>query len=133
MPLFLVANPLAVGWNKGRQQIKGDVRGLEVLGVGMRDVVRHRAEGGVTRRCTRRFAAKDARDVDAGELSLDDVALGDSIALNGACMTVTSKAAQSFTVDVSRESLDCTTGLGARAWIAPPDWARRVKSIWKKP
>ncbi len=44
---------------------------------------------------------------------LDDVGLGDSIALNGACMTVTSfdKAAQTFTVDVSAESLDKTTGL----------------------
>jgi riboflavin synthase len=46
---------------------------------------------------------------------LDDVALGDSIALNGACMTVTTfDAAQaSFTVDVSLESLDKTAGLGA--------------------
>ncbi|MCT9809362.1 riboflavin synthase [Acidovorax sp. Be4] len=44
---------------------------------------------------------------------LDDVGLGDSIALNGACMTVTSfdKAAHTFTVDVSAESLDKTTGL----------------------
>ena len=44
---------------------------------------------------------------------LDDVGLGDSIALNGACMTVTSfdKPASSFTVDISAESLDKTTGL----------------------
>lgn len=44
---------------------------------------------------------------------LDDVGLGDSIALNGACMTVTSfdKDAHTFTVDVSAESLDKTTGL----------------------
>ena len=44
---------------------------------------------------------------------LDDVGLGDSIALNGACMTVTSlQAAQlQFTVDVSAESLDKTAGL----------------------
>ena len=44
---------------------------------------------------------------------LDDVGLGDSIALNGACMTVTTfdKATHSFTVDVSAESLDKTTGL----------------------
>ena len=41
---------------------------------------------------------------------LDDVALGDSIALNGACMTVTSfNAAQNlFTIDISAESLDKT-------------------------
>jgi riboflavin synthase len=45
---------------------------------------------------------------------LDDVGLGDSIALNGACMTVTTldPARASFTVDVSAESLDKTSGLG---------------------
>lgn len=52
-------------------------------------------------------------DVHAGGLPLGDVALGDSIALNGACMTVTSKTDDGFTVDVSRESLNCTAGLDA--------------------
>jgi riboflavin synthase len=44
---------------------------------------------------------------------LDDVASGDSIALNGACMTVTGfdAAAATFEVDVSAESLDKTAGL----------------------
>ncbi|WP_347485349.1 riboflavin synthase [Vandammella animalimorsus] len=44
---------------------------------------------------------------------LDDVVLGDSIALNGACMTVTALAldAQTFMVEVSAESLRLTTGL----------------------
>ena len=44
---------------------------------------------------------------------LDDVQLGDSIALNGACMTVTTfdAAADSFTIDLSAESLDKTAGL----------------------
>ena len=44
---------------------------------------------------------------------LDDVQLGDSIALNGACMTVTSldAAVLAFTVDISAESLDKTAGL----------------------
>ncbi len=44
---------------------------------------------------------------------LEDVGLGDSIALNGACMTVTSldTAAGHFTVDISAESLDKTAGL----------------------
>jgi riboflavin synthase len=51
--------------------------------------------------------------IDAGGLPLEDVALGDSISLNGACMTVVAKTADSFTVDVSRESLDCTAGLDA--------------------
>ena len=45
---------------------------------------------------------------------LDDVGLGDSIALNGACMTVTTLdlPARRFTIDVSAESLARTTGLG---------------------
>ncbi|MGB7481391.1 MAG: riboflavin synthase [Burkholderiaceae bacterium] len=51
--------------------------------------------------------------VDAGGLPLADVALGDSIAINGACMTVIAKAANGFTVDVSRESLNRTVGLDA--------------------
>ncbi len=44
---------------------------------------------------------------------LDGVGLGDSIALNGACMTVTSfdPVQARFTVDVSAESLDKTAGL----------------------
>lgn len=44
---------------------------------------------------------------------LDDVGLGDSIALNGACMTVTSLDANAgnFTIDISAESLDKTAGL----------------------
>jgi riboflavin synthase len=44
---------------------------------------------------------------------LDDVQLGDSIALNGACMTATSFDAKAgrFTVDISAESLDKTAGL----------------------
>lgn len=44
---------------------------------------------------------------------LDDVALGDSIAHNGACMTVTTldTASSRFTIDVSAESLSKTTGL----------------------
>jgi len=44
---------------------------------------------------------------------LDDVGLGDSIALNGACMTVTSldPGQKLFTIDISAESLDKTAGL----------------------
>ncbi len=44
---------------------------------------------------------------------LGDVGLGDSIALNGACMTVTTldTAANQFTIDISAESLDKTAAL----------------------
>lgn len=51
--------------------------------------------------------------VQAGKLELGDVAIGDSIAIQGACMTVIAKTAQTFDVEVSRESLNCTVGLGA--------------------
>ncbi|MDF1483869.1 riboflavin synthase [Ramlibacter sp. H39-3-26] len=46
---------------------------------------------------------------------LDDVAPGDSIALNGACMTVAALQPQAgrFDIDISQESLGRTTGLGA--------------------
>jgi riboflavin synthase len=50
---------------------------------------------------------------------LDDVGLGDSIALNGACMTVTTfdAPAQQFTIDISAESLDKTAGLDAQGSV----------------
>lgn len=51
--------------------------------------------------------------VDAQRVSVADARVGDSIALNGACMTITSLAGQRFTVDVSRESLSKTVGLHA--------------------
>ncbi len=51
--------------------------------------------------------------VDAGALDLRDVAIGDSIAIQGACMTAIALEGSRFKVEVSRESLDKTTGLGA--------------------
>jgi len=50
---------------------------------------------------------------------LTDVGLGDSIALNGACMTVTTLdlPANQFTIDISAESLDKTAGLDALGTI----------------
>lgn len=46
---------------------------------------------------------------------LDDVSLGDSIALNGACMTVTrlDSSRHQFSIDISAESLARTTGLAS--------------------
>ncbi|OWT75559.1 MULTISPECIES: riboflavin synthase [unclassified Achromobacter] len=49
--------------------------------------------------------------IDAGALDLSDVGLGDSIAIQGACMTVVALQGREFQVDVSRESLNLTTGL----------------------
>ncbi|MGE0876675.1 MAG: riboflavin synthase [Burkholderiales bacterium] len=50
-------------------------------------------------------------EVDAGQLALGDVALGDSVCVQGACLTVTRKRGRSLYFDVSRETLDCTAGL----------------------
>ncbi len=54
--------------------------------------------------------------IESGGLSLGDVVVGDSIAVNGICLTVVARKARSFEADVSRETLACTSGfnLGAR-------------------
>ncbi len=55
--------------------------------------------------------------VETRQLGMDDVQLGDSIAVNGVCLTVVQMEGGTFTVDVSRETLNCTVGLdrqGAR-------------------
>jgi riboflavin synthase len=49
--------------------------------------------------------------VSAPALDLKDVALGDSIAHGGVCLTVIAKKKGAYQVDVSKETLDCTTGL----------------------
>jgi len=46
----------------------------------------------------------------AGDLDLADVAIGDSIAVNGVCLTVVGLHAAAFEADVSRETLACTAG-----------------------
>ena len=47
--------------------------------------------------------------IDAGALDLDDVALGDSIAVAGVCLTVAELDGMGFAVDVSPETLALTT------------------------
>ena len=49
--------------------------------------------------------------IDAAGLDLSDVAIGDSIAIQGACMTVIALDGSQFTVEISRESLNKTVGL----------------------
>jgi len=52
----------------------------------------------------------DARlDLDTGKLPLDGVALGDSIAVNGVCLTAVALTERGFAADVSRETLTLTT------------------------
>lgn len=50
-------------------------------------------------------------DIAPGMLDLRDVNTGDSIAINGVCLTVAALADDRFSVDVSRETLSCTEGL----------------------
>ncbi|MFD0913162.1 riboflavin synthase [Methylophilus luteus] len=50
--------------------------------------------------------------IQASDLGLQDVQLGDSIAVNGVCLTVTSLEQNTFEVMASKVTLDVTTGLG---------------------
>lgn len=58
---------------------------------------------GTVRRMTRK-GGDALLSVDAA-MGLDEVSIGDSIAVNGACLTVTAKSGQGFTADVSSETL----------------------------
>ena len=53
---------------------------------------------------------KDVRlTVASGKLDMSDVNLGESIAVNGVCLTVVEFDDHSFSVDVSTETLSCTS------------------------
>jgi len=60
-----------------------------------------------------------------GNLDLSGLKLGDSIAVNGACLTVVAFAGQEFNADLSRETLDCTT-LGELQSGAPVNLERAL-------
>jgi riboflavin synthase len=49
--------------------------------------------------------------VEAQALGMEDVRVGDSIAVQGVCLTVVARDAQGFEADVSRATLDVTHGL----------------------
>jgi riboflavin synthase len=49
--------------------------------------------------------------IKAPKLGLHNVAIGDSIAVSGCCLTVVAKSPETFSVDVSNETLSLTTGL----------------------
>ncbi|MCL6556610.1 MAG: riboflavin synthase [Burkholderiales bacterium] len=61
--------------------------------------------------------------IDAGDLDLEDVSIGDSIAVNGVCLTVVEKGDSHFKVEVSAETLRCTTG------FAPGDAVNLEKAL----
>ncbi|HYG53814.1 MAG TPA: riboflavin synthase [Burkholderiales bacterium] len=50
-------------------------------------------------------------EIDAGRLDLSDVRVGDSICVQGVCLTVTATTRRGFTADVSAETLRVTAGL----------------------
>jgi riboflavin synthase len=50
-------------------------------------------------------------EIDAGALDLSDVRVGDSICVQGVCLTVTATTRRGFTADVSAETLRVTAGL----------------------
>jgi riboflavin synthase len=55
--------------------------------------------------------------IDAGNLDLADVAIGDSIAVNGCCLTVVEASDGTFAMDVSQETIDRTAGLAEGAAV----------------
>jgi riboflavin synthase len=58
-----------------------------------------------------RIVRLDPLEIDCGGLDLSDVAVGDSIAVQGICLTVTARTGKGFTADVSAETRRVTTGL----------------------
>lgn len=64
--------------------------------------------------CVDRQAGGQRLTVLTDKLGLDDVQTGDSIAVNGACLTVVEKNVNTFMADVSGETLSCTTGLATQ-------------------
>jgi riboflavin synthase len=52
-------------------------------------------------------------EIDAGKLELAGVCVGDSVCVQGACLTVTRITARGFIADVSAETLAITAGLAA--------------------
>ncbi len=64
--------------------------------------------------------------VHCAELDLSDVSLGDSIANNGVCLTVTAIDGQRLRFDVSRETLNCTVGLDAEGALVNLEKALRL-------
>lgn len=53
-------------------------------------------------------------ELDSGKLDISDVAVGDSIAVSGVCLTVTARQPRGFRVDVSAETLSCSTFAGLK-------------------
>ena len=57
-------------------------------------------------------------EIDAGKLDMSDVQIGDSIAVNGVCLTVIEFDSASFSADVSNETIALTSLKGLKAGSA---------------
>ena len=64
-----------------------------------------------------RIAALDPLQVECPALGLSDVSVGDSICVQGVCLTVTRLLKDGFTADVSAETRRVTSGLDAPAEV----------------
>lgn len=74
----------------------------------------------------KRGAASAELSIEASKV-LEDVALGDSIAVNGVCLTVTDFSGSMFTADVMHETLD-RSSLGALRPGSPVNLERAMKA-----
>jgi len=63
--------------------------------------------------------------IDTGDLDLDNLQPGDSVAVNGVCLTAVEIDARSFAADVSTETLSTTT-LGNLAAMSPVNLERSL-------
>jgi riboflavin synthase len=63
--------------------------------------------------------------ISSGDLDLQDVALGDSIATNGVCLTVIELTGEGFKADVSRETIGLTTLHN----LLPGSWLNLEKAL----
>ena len=71
---------------------------------------------GIVKAVGRIASAKPSGDgvrlrIDVRDFGMDEVELGDSIAIQGVCHTVVDRDLRGFEVDTSRATLDVTTGL----------------------
>lgn len=65
---------------------------------------------GIGKIAARAAVGGDGRlDIDVGEIAMPTMAVGDSIAVNGVCLTAAEVRAGGFTADVSQETLAVTT------------------------
>ena len=75
-------------------------------------------------------------EIAVGDLNVSDVSLGDSIAVSGCCLTVVSKSSNSFSADVSNETMRCTAlgelSNGDRVNLEKTCYQQCLDNSWKQ-